>query len=462
MSGIARILKVFTLLLFVQFLHAQSASEEMLTLRDCINIALKNNSTLKLNRYNDQSAKMDVVSSYSGVLPSISVSAGRSEVETGPSEYLSNEPVGIDADGNVIYELRTRKTEKSTRKSITAGVSVDQTLFDGGIWWNQIRKAHVDKKAAGFNLASQRDNTILLVEQGYYDLLKQIKLLEVYDLAVKRSREQLDRAQKMYELGATAKLDVYRARVNLGTDRINYLNQKNLMAKSKRNMNLLLGRDPFTPLTIDIKIKLDKDLPDFETLLKTAFANQPLLKKNEMDLKSRGLSLAMAKGMNYPRLSAYVNYNRFHEDAARVFSNYDQNYQTQYGVQLRFNLFRGFSDYASVQKAEISRRSAQESFEEYKRNLKSTVHQYYDDYKSIIEQIEIFKDNIEAAQEEYRLSNERYQVGAGTALEVRESQVDLTRAEEQYIASQFNARVILAALNKELGLSYKKFTAVDK
>jgi len=239
-----RIREVILILLFIQFAYAQSETEGMLTLKDCINMALSNNSTLKMNMYSDQSAKMDVLNSYSGILPSVSLSAGRSKVETGPSEYLSNEPVGIDADGNVIYELRTRKIEKSTRKSITAGVSVDQTIFDGGIWWNQIRKANADKKAAAFNLASQRDNVILQVEQAYYGLLKQIKLLDVYKLAVERSQAQQDRAQKMYDLGATAKLDVYRARVNLGTDRINYLNQKNSVSQSKRDLNLLLGRDP--------------------------------------------------------------------------------------------------------------------------------------------------------------------------------------------------------------------------
>ena len=457
-----RIREVILILLFIQFAYAQSETEGMLTLKDCINMALSNNSTLKMNMYSDQSAKMDVLNSYSGILPSVSLSAGRSKVETGPSEYLSNEPVGIDADGNVIYELRTRKIEKSTRKSITAGVSVDQTIFDGGIWWNQIRKANADKKAAAFNLASQRDNVILQVEQAYYGLLKQIKLLDVYKLAVERSQAQQDRAQKMYDLGATAKLDVYRARVNLGTDRINYLNQKNSVSQSKRDLNLLLGRDPFAPLTIDIEIHLEKNPPDFQELLKTAFVNQPMLKKNEMDIKSRGLSVSMAKGMNFPRISAYMNYNRFHEDAVRVFSNYDQNYQTQYGIQLSFNLFKGFSDYANIQKAEIGRRSAMETQEEYKRKLKSTIHQYYDNYKSTLEKIDIFKDNLVAAKEEYRLADERYRVGAGTALDVREAQVDLTRAEEQYIASQFDARITLASLNNQLGLSYKNFSAQQK
>jgi len=457
----AKFLQLLVILLLIRFVQAQPSTEGLLSLRDCIHIALEHNSTLKTNEYADQAAKMDVLSSYKGILPSLSVSAGRSNVETGPSEYLSNEPVGIDADGNVMYQLRTRKTEKSLRKSTTAGLTVDQTLFDGGIWWNQIRKAHADKEASDLNLASQRDKVIMQVQQAYFDLLKQINLLEVDSLAVQRSKEQLDRAKKMYELGATAQLDVFRAKVNMGNDRISYMQQKNKVEQSKKNLNLVMGRDPFKPIRVQVDVKLDKSLPDVEAMINTAYQNQPLLKKNEFQIKANELSVSMAKGINYPRISAYVNYNRFNEDAARVFSNYGQNYQTQYGLRLSFNLFNGFSDYATIQKAEISKRSAQEGLAEYKRNLKSMIHQYYQDYKSYLNIIEINQDNLQAAKEEYRLARERYQIGAGTALDVRESQVNLTRAEETLIAAKFNARIVLAQLDNQLGLSYKKFQKTE-
>jgi len=123
---------------------------------------------------------------------------------------------------------------------------------------------------------------------------------------------------------------------------------------------------------------------------------------------------------------------------------------------LSFNIFNGFSDYANVQKAEISRKAAMETFEEYKRTLKATVHQYYADYLSTLDIIKINKENLEAAKEEMRLEEERYMVGAGTALEVREAQVNLTRAEETLIAAQFTASLILAQLDNQLGLTYQK------
>ncbi len=442
---------------------AQEPNGPLLSLDDCINIALKNNSTLKTTRYADDVARYDVLSSYSGILPSISTSAGRGEVETGPSEYLSNEPVGIDPEtGNVIYEQRTRKIAKSNRKSSSASVTIDQTLFDGGIWWNQIRKSHTDKKASEYNLASERDNVILQVQQAYFDLLKQIKLLQVYKLAVQRSEAQYDRAQKMFQLGATARVDVFRAKVNVGNDSINYINQKNIVAQSRKKLNLVMGRDPFLPLEVEVKLELPTTLPGMDELIETALKNQPLIHKNELDIKSKRLSLSMAKGLNFPRLSAYVNYNRFHENLAKVFSDFGQNYQTQYGIRLSFNLFNGFSDYANIQKAQLSYRIAKEQLENYKRNLKSAIQQYFANYQSYLDIIEINRQNLEAAKEELRLAEGRYQVGSGTSLEVRESQVNLTRAEETLIAARFNARLMLAELDNQLGLSFSKLKNHEK
>jgi outer membrane protein TolC len=129
----------------------------------------------------------------------------------------------------------------------------------------------------------------------------------------------------------------------------------------------------------------------------------------------------------------------------------------RYGVSVSFNIFNGFSDFVSVQKAKIAEKSAKENFEAYKRSLASEIEQYYADYKSYLDIIEINKQNLEAAKEGMRLAEERYQIGAGTALEVREAQVNLTRAEQVLIAAQYSARIVLAQLDNGLGLTYKKY-----
>ena len=197
-------------------------------------------------------------------------------------------------------------------------------------------------------------------------------------------------------------------------------------------------------------------LPDLDELVHTAIRNQPLLKKYEEDIFASDLSVSLAKGINYPRISAYLQYDRFHEDIIKVFSDFNKNYQTRYGINVSINLFNGFKDYANIQKAEINKRIAQEQYEEYKRNLKATLHQYYANYLSTLDIIEINKINLEAAREEVRLAEERFQIGAGTSLDVREAQVNLTNAEQTLIAAQYNALLLLAQIDAQLGIAYEK------
>ena len=448
-------------LLIVIFMYSDnlfSQETEVLSLNDCIKIAMGKNSTLKISRMTNESADKDVLGSYSGILPSISASANTGKSESGPREYLGDAPVGIDTTtGNVIYQQRLITSERTSRKFNSAGLTLNQNIFDGGVWWNNIRKAKTDRLSAEYGLEADQNDIILQVEQAFFDLNKQEKLLEVDELAVSRSQAQLDRTEKMYELGATAQLDVFQARVNLGNDRIALLQQENAVGQAKKNLNLVMGRDPFTPIKVSSKLELEPGLPESQELINSALENQPGIMQNEADIKSRDLSVSLAKGIFYPNFYGYVDYRRSNEDLNRVYSNYDKNYSVSYGFGVSLNIFNGFNDYVRVQKAKIAKRSAEENFEAYKRNLASEVEQYYANYKSYQDIIEINRHNLDAAKEEVRLAEERYQIGAGTFLEVREAQVNLTRAEQTLIAAQFNARIVLAQLDNALGTSYSNF-----
>ncbi|MBN1407186.1 MAG: TolC family protein, partial [Calditrichaceae bacterium] len=367
-------------LLFIVFVmgtavFAQEAAQ-VLSLEDCINIALEKNSTLRVSRLSDEAADKDVLGSYSGILPSISASASKGKTESGIREYLGDVLVGQDSAGRAIFEERVITQAATERESNNAALSVNQNIFDGGIWWNSIRKAKTDKKSAEYSLLSAKNDVILQVEQAYFNLNKQIKLLEVYEVAVKRSQGQLDRTEKMYELGATAQLDVFQSRVNLGNDRISLLQQKNAVDQAKKNLNLVMGRDPFTPLQVSSEINLEIAIPESNELILQAFDNQPEIMKNKSDIKSRELSISMAKGQFYPRIYGRINYSRDNEDLSRVYSNYSRNYSINYGIGISLDIFSGFSDYVSVQKAKIAEKTAKENFEEYKRNLASEIEQY--------------------------------------------------------------------------------------
>jgi outer membrane protein len=445
-----------SIVLVVLLIGNSLAQGEALSLNDCIEIALTKNPTLLRTLNMNESAGEDVTASYSGILPAINLNASSGRNQWGEQEFEDDVPVGIDSSGNYIYERRIRTQPAGISNSNSFGVSVNQNIFDGGEWWQAIDYAKTQKRASEYTVESTINTTVLSVQESFFNLLKQQKLLEVNQSAVGRSEDNLNKTEKMFELGAVAKVDVYRSRVNLGNDKIQMLLQKNSVLTARQQLNLVMGRDPQTPLEIIPEFDLPSAFPDVGDLYEEATENNPDLKKGEEDVNSYDLMISRSWAVIWPSLGARFNYNRRNEGIDRVYTSWDKNWSISWGLNLSWNLFNGFQDKVRIQKSKLALRNAQETYEETRRNLKSNIVQLVDNFNSYLEIIQINEQSLEAAQEEYRLAEERYRIGSGTSLEVREAQVNLTRAEQTLVAAKYNARMSQAQLERALGVIYKK------
>jgi outer membrane protein len=446
------------LLIGIFIISISFSQSELLSLEDCINIALKMNPNIISNRNLNKSAGEDVIESYSGILPKIDLSATTGRYEAGDATDVRDVPVGYDSTADrAIIERRLITQPGFIVNYNNFSLQVNQNIFDGGEWWNAIRYAKSAKRASDQGFQTSINYTILDVQNKFFDLLKQQNLLEVYELAVQRSEDQLAKSEKMFELGVIAKVDVYRNKVNLGNDKIQYLQQKNGYILAKNNLNIAMGRDPNDSLSIKPDLYLIPSYQNADTLIKTAIDNNPNIKKYKEDFYSSELMVARSKSSFFPRLGAYFNYSRSNEELERVYSNYDQNWNISYGLSLSLNLFNGFRDKVNIQKRKLAAKNSMVLYEETKRTLKSEIIQLIDNYNSYLKIIEINQENLEAAKEEYRLAEERYRIGSGTALELREAQVNLTRAEQILVAAQYNARITQAQIENALGIISEKY-----
>ena len=446
-----RMLALVLVLMVPFMLLAQTDDGEVLSLNDCVKIALENNVDINTSRNLAEIARLAAKGSYSNILPRIDANLSGGQLQFGESTYLGDTPVGVDSAGNVIFEQRTLTQGGRKRDSYSAGVSLNQNIFDGGFWWNNIKQKKVLKEASKYDLVLSENQVMKLVSQYYYDLLKNMKLLAVYNLAVQRSQDQVNRTQSMFEIGSVAQVDVYRARVNLGQDQIRYINQKNTVRQSKQWLNMALGRDPLVIFEIDTTVAFEPRNVTLEQLLDLAIENQPALKSWELNVRARELNVAMARSPFWPSLGVRLTYGRDNEDISKVYGDFDKNWSTTIGAGISWNLFNGFSDHVNYQTRKIEYKNAQLSLADYKRSLRSDVKYLFDSYNAIIEIVDINEKNLEAAREEYRLANERYRLGSGTSLELREAQVNLTEAEQVLVAAEYTAINTYIELSEAVG-----------
>ena len=72
-------------------------------------------------------------------------------------------------------------------------------------------------------------------------------------------------------------------------------------------------------------------------------------------------------------------------------------------------------------------------------------------YRTSIRAIEAARRGVESAEEDLRLSRERYEQGLGTVLELLEAQVNLTKARDNLVNAQTGLKISEAAVDKARG-----------
>jgi len=447
------------LLVFSQ--NGFSQESKVLTLQECIDIALQNNSSLRIADYQVQSAGTNVTTARSNLLPSINSSLSTGKSIQGARTVMGDVPVGIDpVTGQTLYERREILQDGYETNYHSARISLDQNIFDFGRSYNYLKSSKAYQKSAKHSLMNTRNMVISNVKQAYFDLLKQYRLKEVYDEAIKVAQDQVNRVQTMMEIGLASQAEVYQAKVTLGSSQTILINQINNIEIYKANLNNALGRYPGNSLEIiEDENKEETFFPEynFDQAVEMALQNNEQLKSMDQEVRANQYNIRYAKGAYMPSIGGSVSYSRNNDDIKRVYtSELDKDFSVNIGASINLNIFNGFADKAAVQRNTLNYNIAIENFEEAKRQLLSNVNQYFLQLQAYKDILEINKQNIEAYQENLRLQMEKRRVGSGTELEVTQAQYELTQARSTLVQAEYNAKVARAQLEAVLGIIDQK------
>jgi outer membrane protein TolC len=443
-----------------------------LNLQECIDIALRNNSSVRNAERQMQLAGVDVMTARAAILPQVNTSFYSGKFQRGDQQTVDIVPIDwetvpapvlarnlVDTIG--VFPLRGAPTAYARQEytidgfkvnSNSARLNVAWTPFDFGQSWYNIRAANASEDASQKSYESTQQSTIFQVQQRYFEHLKSLRLLEVQQEAVKSNEEQLKRTESMYEIGSVAQGDVFKQRTVLGNSRISLIRQENAVANTQALLNVALARDPHAELNIlDVEDSSERDDYKLEQVLQVALEKNPGLKSLEKSMRSADLAVKAAK-LNYlPSVTLSASYDRQNPVFNQVYSGFKQNYNLSYGVSVSFNLFNGFSDQALVERQGLSYHIARENLADRERNLRLEVEQALLDLQAAKEITAINEDNLKSAEEDLRLAQERYRVGAGTLLDIITAQVNVTNAKATLVNAKYDMMIARAQLKAAMG-----------
>lgn len=423
-------------------LQVSASAQKTLTLKDCIDTALKNNWTYRSAVWSNKSAGNNLWSAWGRFLPRLDVSFSNNSSALGPtSGYIDNN--GVPHPG----------TAGSRYKSYTTGVSFSQVIFDGGANIYNLSSQLAAKNSSDYSLLFSKQNLILQVKQAYFDLLKQNMLVKVQEEAVKSSQEQLKVAQSRFELGSASKSDFLKAQVQLGQSELQQLTAENAAQKSKTNLNAVMGQDVDYAFDVQEELEQTPMTMTYDECLKLAYQNNPLIRQSESDADVRIASMRAARAGYLPTVS--IGGSRTWNGSALNDVTLDnirsRDYRWGVGLTVSFNLFEGFQTQTAYLNARNDVKAADENLALTKSDVGQSVKSAFLDIDLYSKSISVTQQTVQSAQEDLNLTQEKYRLGAASILDLLNAQVSYQTAKSDNVQALYNYNLAVAALEKAIG-----------
>ena len=425
-------------LIFIFIISLSYAQKEILSLSDCIQIALTNKEALKASALDLESSRQSVKGSYSNILPNLILSGG--------VDNLKQRKLIPESDIIPAFYYDTTGTRSSAR------VLLSQNIYDGGKWWNSIAQSKTNYKIAEQFNRQVKTNIIRDVHRNYFNYLKSLQLLDVSQSNLNSSQQQLALTKQRFDLGSARKTDLLKAEVRYGQARVDvinneavlknaYLSLKNSMGIVRKNRDFIVNDDVFFLDTI----------PDFENGFESIQKFNPsvLAKKNQ--ITSAEYSEKIAKGSRLPEISASANYSSNSEDFQTLSNEFDKEWTVNTSLSFSIPIFTGNTLSTTIQQAKLNVRKQESEYLTQLQDLSVQLEVILDQLNYYKEVIPINEKVVASAEEDVKLVQERYSLGSASILEVLDAQVSLVTARSSLIRSKYDSMIEQASLKAILG-----------
>jgi len=396
-----------------------------LSLKECLERASAANTGLKVVAFDTAIAREQVEVAKSGYLPRVDVQGGY-VAQLEPQSAKFGPLIAQTQDADFPY----------------ANLAIYQTLYDFGRTKARVGSARKQRDAAAHAYAGSQQDLFLQVVRAYYGILESEKLVAAARDEVLQMSAHQNTAQALYEQGVVTRNDLLQAEVRVAASRQKVLSEQNGVENGWLQLNYLIGTpDDFRG-----------DLRDEPEGLALAALNQQadFSRRSEIaslkDLVAADeYSVKEAKGNYYPEFFARLAMDYTKNDEVKEQAIYSGT------LGLKVNVFDGFATTARVRQAVEARSRDEQRLRDLEARVRLELAGARNDLKVAQARIRVTQKAIAQAEENLRITRDRYQEKVGTATEVVDAQTLLTQTRTDYYQSVFDLQVAGARVRRAVG-----------
>ena len=321
-----------------------------------------------------------------------------------------------------------------TDPSFTFGAQASLTIFDGFQRSHNMRAARATETVADIGLVTARFQNMLSVTNAFFDALAASEVLAVNEAAVGRAEQQLAVASARLQSGAGQRTDSLTALVQLGQARQQLLSAQASLATSEAALGRLIGSDGRVSAIDDTAFYAQPILLDTASVRSEAMLSAPGIRTAEANLLSAEASLRANRATYWPTISA----NARSDWTANKSNDYTFEPRRSLGITMSFSPWTSFQRETQIENAAIQVDNRIATLEDQRLQISSQLTQQYAALGNARESIEVAGISVQAADENVRVTEQRYRLGVATIFELMQAQEQKTQAEVNEIQARFS------------------------
>ena len=438
-------LVISSLFVFISF--TSLSQEKILSLNDCIELAIENNENLKNSKLEERISKALSKEYLSIGFPQINFDGGLQYNHDVPkslidiSRFMPGVPEGTE------QEVQFGQTYDGR-----VDLFVNQMIFNGSYFVGLSAARELVRLSEKLTERNEIDINES-VQKAFYTVLNTKSRIDLVEANLNRLNTLLGQTKELYTNGFIEKLDVDRIQVAYNNLKSEKIKADRFYKLSKEVLNFQIGLPVGTDieltgeLTEEVINNFNYSLDDFDYSKRIEYS----ILQTDKNLKF--YDLKNNRSQYLPQI--YANYNYGYNTSS---SNYDLFFDSNrwksfgtVGLKIIIPIFDGFLKRSKINQSKYKIEQVENQMMFLERSINLQINQSISNYENTKESLLISKQNLELAQNVYLATEKKYKEGVGSNLEVIDSNNSLKIAQNQYYNSLYESIIASIDIKKTLG-----------
>ena len=411
------------------------AQVKTLSLKEAIDLSLKNSKQLKASRARIDVAIAQVKEAEDNRLPNFNV--------TGSYLRLSSANVDLKVKSNNSTGTTQGNSVPSISQAMYGIANISYPVYAGGKIKYAIESAKYLEQATKLDADNDEQAVILNTMNAYTNFYKATGAAMVLRENLDLSRQRDTSFSELERNGLLARNDLLKTELQTSAIELTLLDAENNVKLANINMDLMLGLPETTEIQIDPSFFEQtpsiKNIDEYEQL---AIQNRKDVQALSFRKKAASTAIKSAKTDGYPTIALTGGYI-----AAYIPNLISITNAINLGVGVQYNLASLWKTNTKLQQAKAREQELQANEEQLNDAIRLQVNQDYENYLLSQKRIDVYQKTLAQAIENYRITKNKYDNGLASVTDLLDADVSLQQTKLNLQSAKADA---ILAYNKLL------------